>query len=1501
MKTVNFSKRKFRSRNPFYVKIKLLCALFMFMHIISFQSFAQDDVTNTYLTNAGFDINCNYLTGGTDTVATADPGNTHDVSGWTIASTPVWSAAATFEYGWDGDFNGSSIPSVGSDGASGSGEGALGISVGWSGQVAYTQQVTLPAGSYSIEFAANFLVANDMLANLIGWVPSTGSSVLSDLNSVASLDSWNTGTVNFRTYTQTTGNIQVGMQAINAGSGSNPRLFIDYVKLISYPVTKTELQALVDSANIMLANPQNVPDGSTAYADLSTAVSDAQTVINNGSATVNDIFSAEDNMKLNIEAVHDDILAYGLTPIDNLTASYSTYTNQDVSLTGIGQLTLTDDTNPLSGSVVNLASDDTWIYFSNMDPSEVISTQLSNIIVKLDQAVLGENVRVTQYLYGTMVIPHSSSYKAVTVYDGSNLSGNSMGIAINQPYKTAELNGMNDNIESFILKKGYMATFASNENGTGISRVFIADKGDLTVKTMPNGLSNTTSFVVVRPWRWTTKKGWRGSSSGAEIFNAKSHYDYNNAAYSTSNVEYVPMRHNPGWNAYGNFIDKYESTHALYYNEPDNSVDDGYSTVADAIANYPNMLSSGLRLGSPACTDGGLGWLYDFMDQCDALDYRVDFVAWHFYRAGYSASSLYNTLKAVHDRTGRPIWITEFNNGCNWTYDGNVPSIEENGVIIQSFIDMMDTAQFIERYYVWDGCNEDLRMTNSSTGELYPAGIAYRDQMSPMAFTDDYYNGNTYEGTIIQENSVGFCGVDGTIDNSYTGYTGSGAANTDNAIGMGIDYYVYFTSTGAKTINLRYATTNDRPANIIVNGSVVASNVIYTSTGGFDKFVEFPVSFYAEEGAANIRIEATTSNGLANIDYAQIIGGVPQACDSESYPLILSATSEQAGNPASNILDGNDTDDSRWSADGFPQTVIIDYGENKSITGTRLSTYLDRAYQFTIELDEDPGFSSPYIVDRSSNTDASQPISDDFAAVSARYAKITVTGAAVYTGTWVSLTEFEIVEGTSNIPPTVSITYPSNGANITTGSDITITADASDSDGSISQIEFFVDGSSLGIDNSNPYEMDWTINTGTYNITAVATDNSSATTTSIAITVNGVTIPVTSVSILPTTASINVGATVQLTETVSPSNATNKSISWSSNNTSIATVNSSGLVTGESNGSAVITATTVDGGFTATCIVTVSEVVVPTFNLTTTVSGQGSVSPSSGTYDESTLVSLTATPASGWLFEGWGGDASGTTNPLSITMDADKSITANFSEITGTISTITIQENEDGFCSVDGSIDNNHAGYTGTGFANTDNQDDNGITWSVNVPTAGIYSLVFRMANGSSTNRTAEVLVDGSVEVSIVNFPSTSDWASYSTTSSVDASLPAGTCLIRLQATQSSGLANIDYIEITGIDPSPVACSGLKKAGLSNDISNKNNEVNVFPNPVTQKLNIILPKNFSNKSEVTVIDLIGQVVFYESYENNQLLQVNLSGINEGVYFVVISNGTDMITHKIIKE
>lgn len=109
---------------------------------------------------------------------------------------------------------------------------------------------------------------------------------------------------------------------------------------------------------------------------------------------------------------------------------------------------------------------------------------------------------------------------------------------------------------------------------------------------------------------------------------------------------------------------------------------------------------------------------------------------------------------------------------------------------------------------------------------------------------------------------------------------------------------------------------------------------------------------------------------------------------------------------------------------------------------------------------------------------------------------------------------------------------------------------------------------------------------GTTTITATATDGSGVT-ASCEVTVN-INYPVQGISLNHDAKTFTkAGETLQLTATIYPDSATNKTVTWKSSDKTVATVDESGLVTAVGNGTADITATTEDGNYTATCQVTV--------------------------------------------------------------------------------------------------------------------------------------------------------------------------------------------------------------------------------------------------------------------------------------------------------------------------
>ena len=82
-------------------------------------------------------------------------------------------------------------------------------------------------------------------------------------------------------------------------------------------------------------------------------------------------------------------------------------------------------------------------------------------------------------------------------------------------------------------------------------------------------------------------------------------------------------------------------------------------------------------------------------------------------------------------------------------------------------------------------------------------------------------------------------------------------------------------------------------------------------------------------------------------------------------------------------------------------------------------------------------------------------------------------------------------------PPTVSLTAPAHDSTFTAPASIGLAATATDADGTVSKVEFFANGALVGADDTSPYEATWTsVPAGTYDLTAVATDDRGATTTS---------------------------------------------------------------------------------------------------------------------------------------------------------------------------------------------------------------------------------------------------------------------------------------------------------------------------------------------------------------------------------------------------------------------
>ncbi len=98
---------------------------------------------------------------------------------------------------------------------------------------------------------------------------------------------------------------------------------------------------------------------------------------------------------------------------------------------------------------------------------------------------------------------------------------------------------------------------------------------------------------------------------------------------------------------------------------------------------------------------------------------------------------------------------------------------------------------------------------------------------------------------------------------------------------------------------------------------------------------------------------------------------------------------------------------------------------------------------------------------------------------------------------------------------------------------------------------------------------------------------------------------------------------------------------------------------GDASGTANPLSVTMDANKAVTANYTQNE-----YTLSVNIVGNGVVnkSPDQATYHHGDLVQLSAVPDAGWQFSAWSGDASGTTSPVAVTMDGNKTVTATFSD-----------------------------------------------------------------------------------------------------------------------------------------------------------------------------------------------------------------------------------------------
>ncbi|WP_163508280.1 PQQ-dependent sugar dehydrogenase [Fodinicola acaciae] len=138
-----------------------------------------------------------------------------------------------------------------------------------------------------------------------------------------------------------------------------------------------------------------------------------------------------------------------------------------------------------------------------------------------------------------------------------------------------------------------------------------------------------------------------------------------------------------------------------------------------------------------------------------------------------------------------------------------------------------------------------------------------------------------------------------------------------------------------------------------------------------------------------------------------------------------------------------------------------------------------------------------------------------------------------------------------------------------------------------------------------------------------------------------------------------------------------------------------------------------------------------------------------------------------------------------------------------------------------GTVANNHAGFTGSGFVDYTNIAGSYVQFTVNAAAAGSSSLTFRYANGTTVDRPMDISVNGTVVSSGLSFPGTTNWDTWAT-KAVNARLNAGNNTIRATATTANGGPNLDRLTVSGAadsqpptTPGTTSCSDIGENQLT--------------------------------------------------------------------------------------
>ncbi|MFN6945706.1 MAG: glycosyl hydrolase family 8 [Cytophagaceae bacterium] len=277
--------------------------------------------------------------------------------------------------------------------------------------------------------------------------------------------------------------------------------------------------------------------------------------------------------------------------------------------------------------------------------------------------------------------------------------------------------------------------------------------------------------------------------------------------------------------------------------------------------------------------------------------------------------------------------------------------------------------------------------------------------------------------------------------------------------GEWLEYTVNVTTAGRYNFNFRVASINsNRTFRVSMNGNVIANSVTVPNTGGWQTWQTVSVENVQLTAGQQVMRISMTSSGF-NMNYVDVAPVTSQPTPNVPPTVSITSPSNNA-----NFTAGANITITANAADSDGQVTRVEFFAGSTKVGERTT--------------------SPWSITWNNVAAGSYSLT----------ARATDNAGASTTSSAVSIT---VNAPSVNNPPSVSITSPTNNASFTAGSNVSISANATDSDGQVTRVEFFAGSTKIGERTSSPWTISWNnVSAGSYVLTARATDNSGASTTS---------------------------------------------------------------------------------------------------------------------------------------------------------------------------------------------------------------------------------------------------------------------------------------------------------------------------------------------------------------------------------------------------------------------